>query len=198
MRKRLLIKTIAALSLTLAAASCVKEKTVETPSGTWNSYETEYSFNGTTLDPYTSTGSATIEQLVFEDSGACTVTVNGVDNNTSYSVSGNTLKIEGYGDFRLVQNTGFTLILGLKVTGDDSAKSVFEYKRGSEDAPLATIYSNYTTYDGAENRIFWYMDRKKRVYCRPMVSSKYFDILYAEGKTLIFYDELLIHFKKKR
>lgn len=199
MNNSFIVKSITALSLILAASSCTKEKQVEVPTGTWTSYFTEYSFDGTVLDPYSSNGPCTIEQFVFEDSGACTVKINGVENHTSFTTNGNTLTIQGYGDFRLVQNTGFTLIIGVSVKGDDSAKSVFEYKRGSEDSPLATIYSNYTSYDGTDNRIFWYLEKKdKRVYCLPIVGSKYFDKLYSDGKTLLFYDEMLYHFKKQR
>ena len=147
----------------LFASSCQKEKAIEAPVGAWTSYLTEYCLDGSAMD------------------------------ERSYSVDKNSIVVEDCVTFDLVQNTGRTLVLGVKVTGDPNAKQAFEYDRGEG---MINIYSNYTTYEGHADRCFWYMKGKNRVFCYPVVGSKYFDKLYADGHNLAFYDQIRYHFRK--
>ena len=176
------------------ATSCQKEKSVEAPIGAWTSYLTEYCLDGSAMDSYSSSGPAFFEKLDFDNlTNKCVMTINGVDYERSYSVEKNTIVVQDYVTFDLVQNTGRTLVLGVRVTGDPNAKQAFEYDRGEG---MVNIYSNYTTYEGHADRCFWYMKGKTKVFCYPVVGAKYFDKLYADGHNLAFYDQIRYHFRK--
>lgn len=184
------------VSLTLLAASCQKEKLYDAPTGSYTSYMTEYCIGGIALDTYTARGSAYYEKIDFDDlSGKCTLTINGFEYQYDYTVNKNIIQVGDKVTFKIAQNSGSMLVLAVDVTGDPNAKSVFEYDRGEG---LLKIYSNYTSFEGTQNRCFWYMDGKKRVFCYPVVGSKYFDRFYSEGKSLSFYDQIQYHFRKSR
>ena len=187
---------LCAVSLAFILSSCRKEKIYDAPTGTYTSYMTEYCIGGISLDNYTSRGSAYYEMVNFDSlTGKCTLTINGREYAHDYTVDKNIIQVGDFVTFKIVMNSGSMLVLAVDVKGDPDAKSVFEYDRGKD---LLKIYSNYTSFEGTQNRCFWYLEGKKRVFCYPVIGSKYFDRLVAEGRSLSFYDQLHYHFRKTR
>ena len=198
--KRIFCKSvICAIVAGLLSVSCAKEKLFDLPVGSWDSYMTEYYMSGTALDPYTSNKTAYYEKITFDASGKCAVTVNKVEREYNYTFEKNVITIENFVKFKVVQLTGMTLVLAIDVEGDPNAKSVYEYDRGEE---FPVIYSNYTSFEGTENRCFWYLDGKKKRFCYPIIAAIYgrdaFDEMSKISSTLPFYDQIQYHFRKAR
>ena len=196
--KRFSCKSILLAIALVAASSCAKETKFDIPVGSWNSYMTEYYISGSSLDPYTSTKSAYYESVSFDASGKCSLTVGGIEREYDFTFDKNVITVGGsYAKFRIMQMTGMTLILAVDVEGDPNAKAVFEYKRDEE---LPIIYSNYTSFEGTENRCFWYMNGKKKVFCYPIIATTHgkeaFDEMCGKNTKLPFYDQIQFHFKK--
>ena len=198
--KRLFCKSVIWLAAAvLLSVSCSKEKKFDVPVGTWESYMTEYFISGSSLGPYTSTKVAYYEKISFDGSGKCVITINGSERNYDYTFEKNVISVANFVKFRIIQSTGMTLILAIDVEGDANAKSVYEYSRG-EDRPL--IYSNYTSFEGTENRCFWFLEGKKKHFCYPIIATTHgrdaFDEMSKVNNGLPFYDQIQYHFKKSR
>lgn len=161
---------------------------------------TEYCIDGSSLDPYTSTKTALYETISFEPSGKCTISIHGREREYDFSFDGKSLITVGsLVKFKIVHSTGMTLILAVDVEGDNSAKSVYEYDRG-DGRPV--IYSNYTSFEGTENRCFWYLEGRKKHFCYPIIattqSKQAYDQMSKTNNSLPFYDQARYHFKKSR
>lgn len=180
-------------------ASCAKETVYDVPVGNWTSYMTQYYIAGTSLDNYTSTKTAFYEKIAFDASGKCTVTIAGVDHEYDYTYEKNIVTVSGFAKFKVISLSSMTLVLAVDIEGDANAKSVYEYSRGEE---MSVIYSNYTSFEGAENRCFWYMDGKKKVFCYPIIATIYgkeaYDEMSKKSTGLPFYDQVQYHFRKAK